>query len=63
MLILFGMLALANVFSVALGVEWLEWVTKPLLCPVLAAYVLRLAPGPGRAGARRPTWWCGRARR
>ncbi|WP_063780813.1 lysoplasmalogenase [Nonomuraea sp. SBT364] len=45
MLILFGVLAVANVSSVALGVEWLEWMTKPLLCPVLAAYVLRRAPG------------------
>lgn len=44
MLILFGVLAMANLLSVTLGVEALEWVTKPLLCPVLAAYVLRVAP-------------------
>ncbi|MEV4220067.1 lysoplasmalogenase [Nonomuraea sp. NPDC049725] len=44
MLIIFGVLAVANVFSVALGIEWLEWATKPLLCPVLAAYVIRRAP-------------------
>ncbi|WP_336207690.1 lysoplasmalogenase [Nonomuraea sp. LPB2021202275-12-8] len=44
MLILFGVLAVANLISVTLGVEALEWATKPLLCPVLAAYVLRTVP-------------------
>ncbi|MFG1941959.1 lysoplasmalogenase [Nonomuraea sp. NPDC048826] len=44
MLILFGVLAVADLVAVALGIEWLEWVAKPLLCLVLAAYVLRTAP-------------------
>ncbi|MEV0591836.1 lysoplasmalogenase [Nonomuraea cavernae] len=44
MLILFGVLAVANLVSVTLGIEALEWATKPLLCLVLAVYVLREAP-------------------
>ncbi|MDA0635290.1 lysoplasmalogenase [Nonomuraea sp. MCN248] len=44
MLILFAVVAVADLIAVAWGIEWLEWVAKPLLCLVLAAYVLRTAP-------------------
>lgn len=38
---LFGVVAVANVAAVAADVSWLEWATKPLLMPLLAAYVLQ----------------------
>lgn len=38
---LFAVVSAANLFAVAADVTWLEWATKPLLMPLLAAYVLR----------------------
>lgn len=45
-LVCFGLIAAANLVSVAIGNSIMEWITKPLLMPVLAVYLIA-------AGARR----------
>ena len=45
LLIAYLVVAVADLAAVATGTAWLEWVTKPLLMPLLAAYLLvRLGP-------------------
>jgi uncharacterized membrane protein YhhN len=44
---IFFVLTLAHLIAAALDVSWAEWATKPLLMPLLAAYVLsRRGPRP-----------------
>ena len=45
LLVAYLAVALADLVAVATGTAWLAWVTKPLLMPLLAAYLLvRLGP-------------------